>query len=486
MGPVIRRLLACAIVLPLILCRTNGAAAQGADQCFICHQGMGDKPSSSFAHDIHRSNGVTCAGCHGGNAESDDMDRAMDPKAGFLGAPHGDEISLRCAKCHAAQFSNFQGSVHGILSTTGRERVAQCTTCHNAHGIVAVRNPASPVYPLNVVKTCTRCHNDAAYIRTYNPSLPVDQLEKYRTSVHGIRNARGDTKTAECASCHGSHDILPVTDVKSRVYPTNIPATCAACHSNAGYMAGYGIPTNQYALYAGSVHGIALLQKHDLGAPACNKCHGNHGAAPPGVESISKVCGTCHALNADLFSSSPHKKAFDDRKLPECETCHSNHGIGPANIAMLGTGPGAVCGRCHRADQDPPGYQAATAMRAMMDSLQQAEDSARALVDAAEQRGMEVGEAKFKLRDVRQARLEARTVVHAFDEERFRGVVDKGLSTASLVSAEAQGAIDEYVFRRIGLGVATLIITIVALSLYLTIRRLERRQLLHGDRSHHS
>ena len=62
----------------------------------------------------------------------------------------------------------------------------------------------------------------------------------------------------------------------------------------------YGIPTDQYEKYSKSVHGVALLQKHDLGAPACNKCHGNHGATPPGVESISKVCGTCHALNADL------------------------------------------------------------------------------------------------------------------------------------------------------------------------------------------
>jgi hypothetical protein len=87
---------------------------------------------------------------------------------------------------------------------------------------------------------------------------------------------------------------------------------------------------------------------------------------------------------------------------------------------------------------------------------------------------MEIGEAKFKLRDVRQSRLEARTKVHSFDEDQFREVVGKGFATASVVGKEGQQAIDEYYFRRLGLGVATLIITIVAISLYLFIRRIER------------
>ena len=125
---------------------------------------------------------------------------------------------------------------------------------------------------------------------------------------------------------------------------------------------------------------------------------------------------------------------------------------------------------------NPKGSAVAVAMRRLMDSLQVSEDTARALVAEAEQRGMEISEAKFKLRDVRQARLEARTIVHAFDEQRFRDVAGKGLAVASNVSGEAQQAIDEYVFRRVGLGIATLIITVVAVSLYMFIRRLEARQ----------
>jgi len=308
--------------------------------------------------------------------------------------------------------------------------------------------------------------------------LPIDQMEKYRTSVHGMLNAKGDPKTAECASCHGSHDIRSAKDVKSKVYATNLPATCSACHSNAEYMKEYKIPTDQFEKFSKSVHGIALLKKHDVGAPACNNCHGNHGATPPGVESISKVCGTCHALNADLFSSSPHKKAFDELRLPECETCHGNHEIVAATTELLGTSPEAVCSRCHSETEKPKGFHAAGAMRQLTDSLESTEKHARTLIDEAEQKGMEIAEAKFKLRDARQARLQARTMVHSFNEQKFRETIDKGLSTTALVTEEGRQAIDEYYFRRIGLGVATLIITVLAVSLYLFIQRIERNQQL--------
>jgi predicted CXXCH cytochrome family protein len=465
-------------------------AAYAQDQCLSCHEGVGGKPVELFKSDIHHAKGITCAGCHGGNSRTDDMEKAMDKGAGFLGVPKGDEISRACAKCHSStemmkkygsavptgQLEKLQLSAHGKLAVSGKERIVQCTTCHNAHGIVSVHNAASPVYPLNVVKTCTRCHSDPAFTRTYNPALPVDQLEKYRTSVHGTRNAKGDAKVAQCASCHSSHDIFPVKDPRSSVYAINVPSMCSHCHGDASYMKEYKIPTDQFEKFSRSVHGVALLKKHDTGAPACNSCHGNHAATPPGVASISKVCGTCHALNADLFSASPHKKAFDDRKLPECETCHSNHDIIIATNKLLGVTPEAVCSRCHNETQNTKGYVAAKEMRALIDTLDSQEKTAIALVGEAEQKGMEVSEAKFKLRDAHQARLESRTMVHAFKKERFKEVVGKGLAVTASVREEASNALDEYVFRRVGLGIATFAITILVVSLYLYIRRIERRQ----------
>ena len=487
----LRKALLFIFICSLCLFNLNYAKSlNSANQCFICHESNGDKASLLFKKDIHFKAGVTCAGCHGGDPRTDDMEKAMSKRSGFIGVPKGDDISKACKKCHSNpeimkkynsvlptnQAGLLQMSVHGKLSTSGKENMLQCISCHNAHGIAHVKDKASPVHPSNVIKTCGSCHSNASFMRTYNPSLPIDQAVKYRTSVHGMLHAKGDNKVAVCTSCHGGHDIRQKNDLKSKVYKTNLPSTCAHCHSNSEYMKEYKIPTNQFEKYTQSVHGIALLKKHDVSAPACNDCHGNHGATPPGIESISKVCGTCHALNSELFSSSPHKKAFDERKYPECETCHGNHEIITATDRLLGVDKGAVCGNCHKQNDNVKGFKVAKTMRMLIDSLENSEKRAIALVNEAEQKGMEISEAKYKLRDAHQARLEARTMVHSFNLSKFQGVVRKGFSTASIVNHEAELAVNDYYYRRYGLGVATLIITILVISLYKTIRRIERKK----------
>lgn len=460
------------------------------DQCFVCHESIGGAEVELYKKDIHYKKGISCSGCHGGNSKSEDMETAMSKADGFIGIPKGDNVSKVCTKCHSnaqimiKQYNSslnwnqealLSKSVHGRLSVSGQEKIVECTTCHNAHGIVSVKNPASPVYPVNLPKTCAKCHSDAKYMRTYNPALPVDQLDKYRTSKHGILNAKGDPKTAECASCHGSHEILPVKDVNSKVYAINLPSTCSHCHSNAEYMKGYKIPTDQFEKFSASVHGVALLQKHDVGAPACNSCHGNHAATPPGIESISKVCGTCHALNADLFSSSPHKKAFDQKRLPECETCHGNHAIITATDKLLGVQDGAVCKWCHGDKPESKAFKTAKFMKELRDSLVSEEGIALHLINDAEQKGIEITDEKFKLREAKQALFESRTMVHSFDQSKFSETIDKGLNVTASVTQDMSIAIDDYYFRRWGLGIASLIITILAVSLFFYIKRIEKR-----------
>ncbi|MEW5799157.1 MAG: cytochrome c3 family protein [Bacteroidota bacterium] len=477
------------VVITFIALFVLAGIAVADDQCYTCHTSLGDEPSQKFVTDVHFKKGISCAACHGGNSTSDDMDVAMNKNAGYSGVPKGDDISQRCASCHASsekmkvynsslptyQWDELQKSVHAKTSVNGKEHIVQCTTCHGSHGIVSPKNPASPVYPLNVTKLCSQCHSNATFMRSYNPALPVDQMEKYKTSVHGMKHMKGDVKVAECASCHGSHGIRSVNDARSTIYPTNIPMTCAKCHSDTSYMKSYKIPTDQFNKFKKSVHGQALLERKDLGAPSCNDCHGNHGAVPPGVQSISKVCGTCHALNAELFSASPHKKAFDEKKLPECETCHSNHEILHATDELVGTTGNAVCIKCHSESVNPKGFMTAKTMRMLIDSLVIQQHRAEQLIGDAEQKGMEIGEAKFKLRDAHQARLQSRTMVHSFNEQQFNEVISAGIAVASIVQTEAQSAVDEYYFRRKGLGISTFIITILAISLYTYIRRLERK-----------
>ncbi|MBP1631528.1 MAG: exported protein of unknown function [Bacteroidetes bacterium] len=458
------------------------------DQCFSCHQGLEDRPSQLFVEDIHNKAGLSCSSCHGGNPNSDDMDLAMNKSEGFIGVPVSNNISQICSKCHSDidymkkydsniptdQFAKLKESVHGKLAVNGKGMMLQCITCHNAHGIKKVDDPNSPVYPTNIPQTCNKCHGNASFMQSYNPAISVDQLTKYRTSVHGVLNSKGNIKVAECANCHGSHDIFSANDVRSKVYKLNIPSTCSHCHSDKSYMKAFNIPTDQFAKYQRSVHGKAVFEKQDLSAPVCNDCHGNHGATPPGIESISKVCGTCHALNAELFSASPHKKAFDEKKYPECETCHGNHEILIAKDQLLGVGKGAICLKCHSENENQKGYFIAKEMKKLTDSLIVSDSVANSMVFQAEQRGMDVEELKFKLREIRQARLEGRTIVHSFDESKFKEVTAKGFKSSDTIITEAKAAVDEFYFRRYGLGVAVAVITFLIIMLFLYIKKIEK------------
>ncbi|HEX9636993.1 MAG TPA: hypothetical protein VGB99_05635 [Acidobacteriota bacterium] len=257
--------------------------------CLNCHSELEDElhtPVENWRHDVHFERGITCAGCHGGvddPALSDDMVTTMDPDRGFVGRPERAEL---------AEF-------------------------------------------------CGRCHSDAAFMKRYNPRARIDQVAEYRSSVHGQKNRAGDLKVATCIDCHGVHGILPLSNPNSPVAPQNVPQTCAHCHSDAARMAEYGIPTDQFAEYSASVHAEALLIRQDNAAPACNDCHGNHGAVPPGVESIANVCGQCHALEATLFRGSKKKAIFDELGYSECAICHGHHEIAHPSPELLNSEPPA-------------------------------------------------------------------------------------------------------------------------------------------------
>jgi len=271
---------------------------------------------------------------------------------------------------------------------------------------------------------CGRCHSDPSYIRRFRPDARIDQEEQYWTSRHGIALAAGDTNVAVCTDCHGAHDIRAITNPSSRVYPTRVAETCAHCHSDAERMAPYSqdngqpLPTDQYALWRHSVHARSMFERDDLSAPTCNDCHGNHGAAPPGVESVTYVCGQCHGREAQLFRSSPKEKAFarhnvyledagdegcaacHDSEEPqasftelsrfiECSTCHGNHGVLRPTIALLAPLPETPCQFCH----EPFGE--VTEQVLVMDTTQGNYQAMRdELLLEAEQQGLE-GDARF-------------------------------------------------------------------------------------------
>jgi predicted CXXCH cytochrome family protein len=474
----------------LLLILTLGTLrAQSNDQCFKCHLDLDDASAKIFKSDVHFAKGVTCADCHGGNATSDDMEEAMSKEKGFIGVPLRDNRYQVCVNCHADnqkmkkfgsilptdQYENLQNSIHFKPSFNNQGPIADCITCHSVHDIKSVKDPSSKVYPTRITALCGSCHSSAEFMKQYNPALPVDQVSKYNTSVHGTLNAKGDPNAAECASCHGSHEIQAVKDSRSLVYATNIPLVCSNCHSNTKLMAKYKIPVDQYDKFVTSVHGVALLEKRDLSAPSCNDCHGNHGAVPPGVESISKVCGTCHVLNMELFEQSPHKKAFDENDFPECESCHGNHQIDHSTDEMVGTQESSVCVECHSTDDDNKGYMVAGEMKKLIDSLKAEDSETKVILDEAIQKGMDVSDATFALKDVRQVLIQSRTTIHSFNLDKFKEHINGGFTIVKKVKVTGEVAIDEFYYRRIGLGFSTIIVTLLVIGLYIKLKKVEKK-----------
>ncbi len=474
-------LLIYSVIIIIFSCRFSpelkAQETQSKDQCYNCHaqlDGRVKAPADLFKNDIHFKKGIACAACHGGDSKEEDMDKAMNKNAGFIGVPKGAQVLKICAKCHSTEYTKLMGSVHGESSTGKGIIINNCVTCHGIHNIIPVKSPGSKVSGANIVNTCSGCHNNASFMRNYNPGISTDQLEKYKTSIHGQKVFQGDNKVATCAACHGSHDIKNVKDPASHVYPTNIPGTCNKCHGDAEYMKEYKIPTDQYEKYKTSVHGIALLEKGDKNAPSCNRCHGDHGAAPPEVSSVTKVCGTCHALNAQMFDESPHKSAFEKENKPDCIVCHNNHGILHPTEEMLGAGSKSVCVKCHQSGDN--GFKTSVMMKNMIDSLVKDVDIANNSLHEAEQKGMDISDAKFDYNDIKKVLITSANIVHYSNMEKFIANIDEGFKITDKAKITGIDAVKDYYFRRLGLGVSTFFITLLVVALYYKLKKIEKKQ----------
>lgn len=106
-----------------------------------------------------------------------------------------------------------------------------CTDCHGEHAIRSRRDPLSRTFAGNVTKTCTECHASERIAAKF--SLKLDRTRSFRESFHGLSGELGDVRAANCASCHGNHEILPASDPRSSVNPANLGRTCGHCHPGA-------------------------------------------------------------------------------------------------------------------------------------------------------------------------------------------------------------------------------------------------------------
>lgn len=120
-----------------------------------------------------------------------------------------------------------------MAAKSGVRDAPVCTDCHGEHRILAVSAEGSPVSATNIpIQVCGPCHSDLRLVEKYG--LPADQVPSYQDSYHGLAARGGVQEVANCASCHGVHDILPSSDPDSYIHPDNLAATCGTCHEGAG------------------------------------------------------------------------------------------------------------------------------------------------------------------------------------------------------------------------------------------------------------
>jgi len=232
-------------------------------------------------------------------------------------------------------------SVHG-----GRVR---CVDCHPEAREVPHperRFASSRQFTLAGSEGCRQCHF-ADYRRTLD-------------SVHAGAVARGDSTAPVCVDCHGSHDVQPPGQPRTRV-----AETCAKCHAGVA------------RTYAASVHGEDVAQQI-ADVPTCTDCHRSHdigGPAQAGWRSTTPaICGGCHGdagrmakygLSTDVLKTYVedfHGKTASFRRAaggagPEpfvavCSDCHGTHDVVRADAAaspVLRANLAETCQQCHPA-----------------------------------------------------------------------------------------------------------------------------------------
>ncbi|HEY5490078.1 MAG TPA: cytochrome c3 family protein [Gemmatimonadaceae bacterium] len=158
---------------------------------------------------------ATCTSCHTAHS--------VLPRDSTLSSVNRNNLPKTCGNCHDGIAKLFESSVHSALITKTDKKLPVCDDCHSAHTISRTDEAG---FKLRIMSQCGSCH--------------VEITKSYFETYHGKVSRLGYTKTAQCYDCHGSHDILRVTDPRSHLSRDNVVATCKKCHAGASRrFAGY-------------------------------------------------------------------------------------------------------------------------------------------------------------------------------------------------------------------------------------------------------
>jgi hypothetical protein len=386
---------------------------EGRENCLACHE-TGAGGATLIPEDHEGRTNEMCQACHqpGPISEEATLTPATEPvvvsespmpevsptAAGPLPVPHTLEGRENCLECHVSAEATPipEGGPPAIPHPLiGRENCLAChqegiggapqipddhagrpndicQACHQPGQLPAPATPTAPTEPVPTpiaypratgVNTCVDCHSTLE-------GKHAEITAQWRRSIHAERDVA-------CADCHGGDPSASTVDAAMSPEAGYIgvpakadtPALCASCHADVTRMRQYDLPTDQYAKYKESIHGIRLAEG-DLNVTTCFDCHGGHQilkandpASTVYPSNVPGLCASCHSdtdLMApygiptnqyDLYRQSVHGHALldnQDFRAPNCATCHGTHGAAPPGFQEVAN----VCGSCHGATQD--------------------------------------------------------------------------------------------------------------------------------------
>jgi formate dehydrogenase gamma subunit len=235
-----------------------------AETCGKCHgdksvmqgSGISDRPFLSYRESVHakamargNTSAAVCTDCH----NSHDIQTASNSQSSIAKV----NIPATCGKCHRTESHEFVQSVHGQAVTRGVSRAPVCTDCHGIHNIKMPFDQTTAT-PTTAVATdsCAKCHEGVTLTQEFG--VASGRVSSYKDSYHGLASQLGSKVVANCASCHGVHNILPSSDPKSMVNANNLSQTCGQCHVGASV----NFTNGKIHLTSGLVSEVA---RHDMG-----------------------------------------------------------------------------------------------------------------------------------------------------------------------------------------------------------------------------
>jgi len=239
---------------------------------------------------------------------------------------HAQITSEDCQACHEVK---IHAAVHGKI---------QCLDCH----LIKELPHPKPIAKVD----CILCHKNMKEMQEVDP--------------HQRARAQGKA-VPSCTSCHGAHEMYPMSSAKSVLHPKNIENFCNTCHMNVGYTQIYHVPTiknedcvqchnlttKNYPPFDAEQFNKSVHNKH-----FCMDCHRDIKEIPH-AEKLSPVnCGGCHKGETVIHKKSVHGKAIAQgiNDAAQCWDCHTGHNVLPptysdSSVNILNIA--GTCGKCH-------------------------------------------------------------------------------------------------------------------------------------------